>query len=92
MKVSPPRYYNRRALVVPPISIEKEVPKTLSKDKYQSYKCRNDPSNRDSPMYEITVPYFSDSSPEQWIRFLKLMKQVFKGQGDTTGPARYVKA
>ena len=92
MKVSPPRYYNRKALVVPPISIEKSVPKSLSKDKYQSYKCRNDPTDRDSPTYEITVPYFSDGSPEEWIRFVKLMKQLFKGQGDTTGPARYVKA
>ena len=92
MKVSPPRYYNCRALVVPPISIEKESTKTLSKDKYQLYKCRTDPTNRDSPTYKVTVPYFSDGSPEKLIQFLKLMKQVFKGQGNTTGPARYIKA
>ena len=47
MKVSPPRYYNRRALVVPPIPIEKESTRSLSKDKYQSYKCRTDPTNRE---------------------------------------------
>ena len=92
MKVSPPRYYNRRALVVPPIPVEKESTRSLSKDKYQSYKCRTDPTNRDSPTYEIAVPYFGDGTPEKWIQFLRLLKQVFKGQGDSTGPARYVKA
>jgi len=92
MKVSPPRYYNRRALVVAPIPIEKESTRSLSKDKYQSYKCRTDPTNRDSPTYEIAVPYFGDGNPEKWIQFLRLLKQVFKGQGDSTGPARYVKA
>ena len=55
MKVSPPHYYNRRALVVAPIPIEKESTRSLSKDKYQSYKCRTDPTNRDSPTYEIAV-------------------------------------
>ena len=92
MKVSPPRHYNRRSLVVPPISVEKESAKTLSKDKYQSYKCRTTPTDKDSPTYEIAVPYFGDGTPEKWIQFLRLLKQVFKGQGDSTGPARFVKA
>ena len=92
MKVSPPRVYNRRSLVVPPIPVEREEAKTLSKDKYQSYKCRTDPTNKDSPTYEIAVPYFGDGNPEKWIQFLRLLKQVFKGQGDSTSPARYVKA
>ena len=92
MKVSPPRHYNRRSLVVPPISVEKESTKTLSKDKYQSYKCRTTPTDKDSPTYEIAVPYFGDGTPEKWIQFLRLLKQVFKGQGDSTGPARFVKA
>ena len=84
MKITPPRHYNHKSLVVPPIPIEREEQKTLRKEKVQTFKCRTDPSNRDSPAYEVYVPYFSDGTPEQWIYFLRTLKQVMKGQGDTT--------
>ena len=92
MKVTPPRHYNRKSLVVPPIPIEREEPKSLRKEKVQTFKCRTDPNDKDSASYEVYVPYFSDGSPEEWILFLRNLNAAIKGQGDTTGPKQYVKA
>ena len=92
MKVVPPRHYNKKTLVVPPIPLEREETKKVSKAKVQTFKCRTDPSNKDSPAYEVCVPYFSDGTPEEWIVFLRTLTAAMKGQGDTTGPAQYVKA
>ena len=92
MKITPSRHYNRKSLVVSPIPIEREEPKPVRKEKVQTFKCRTDPSDKDSPAYEVYVPYFSDGTPEEWIIFLRTLTAAMKGQGDTTGPAQYVKA
>ena len=92
MKITPPRHYNHKSLVVPPIPIEREEPKQLRKEKVQTFKCRTKPTEKDSPAYEVSVPYFSDGTPEEWIYFQRSLNAAIKGQGDTTGPTRFVKA
>ena len=77
---------------MPPIPIEKEEPKPVRKEKVQTFKCCTDPSKKDSPSYEVYVPYFSDGTLEEWIVFLRTLTAAMKGQGDTTGPVQYIRA
>ena len=92
MKVNPPRHYNRKSLVVPPIPIEREEPKLLRKEKVQIFKCRTDPTNKDSASYEVYKPYFSDGTPEEWIYFPCNLNAAMKGQGNSNGKKQFVKA
>ena len=80
---------NTRRRVAPPIPLERPEIRKLEKGEYQSYKLRNDPTNKNSPTYELSIPYFATGSPEEWLRFLKNLTKVFTGQNVTDGPGKY---
>ena len=80
---------NTRRRVAPPIPLERPEIRELEKGEYQSYKLRNDPTNENSPTYELSIPYFATGSPEEWLRFLKNLTKVFTGQNVTDGPGKY---
>ena len=61
----------------------------VSKDKLSSFKLRSDPSDASSPTYELSVRYYNDGTPEEWLLFLKAVKEVLRGQGITTGPPAF---
>eukprot|EP00957_Ditylum_brightwellii_P120010 9158316-Ditylum_brightwellii.AAC.1 len=61
--------------------------RTLERGTYHTYKLYTDPSDPDSPTYELSIPFFTKESPEEWIKFRHGLKAVLKGQNVTQGPA-----
>jgi hypothetical protein len=92
MKVVLPKNYkwtNKRVVIPPAIGLEryerKEVPKHLA----VTFKLKNDPNAPDSATYEISLPKFRQGSPEAWLKLEDDFRNVFRGQGATTGPQQY---
>ena len=81
--------HERRVPMEPPIALERPVKKELEKGDYLTYKLRNDPADPQSPGYELTIPYFRDGTPEQFLRFRKNLNKVFAGQNVTDGPGMF---
>ena len=78
--------------ILPPIPLERPAKQDLPKGAYQSYKLRNIPDDPMSPTYELSVPYLSSGTPEEWLLFKKNVNRVITGQDKTTGPPKYVLA
>jgi hypothetical protein len=76
----------------PPIPLERAESRSLTKGEYLAYKLRNDPADDSSPTYELTVPYFSTGTCEEWIKFRANVDKVLQGQHVTTGPAKFLVA
>ena len=91
MKLSVPHTFNRAMSVMPLIDLKRPNAKKFSKDQVQTFKCRVDPTNLNSNLYNIAVPYFSNRTSEEWIYFLRHLHRSFAGQGDTNGEQRYTK-
>eukprot|EP00957_Ditylum_brightwellii_P164481 12522471-Ditylum_brightwellii.AAC.1 len=49
------------------ISFMRPTPKNLEQGTYHTYKLRTNPSDPDSPTYELSIPFFTEESPEEWI-------------------------
>ena len=43
-------------------------------------------------MYELSIPFFSAGTPEEWLKFQKNLQAIFVGQDVTTGPTQYAMA
>ena len=68
------------------------APRQLERGQFHAYKLRTTPTDPTSPLYELSVPFFDDGSPEEWIRFRRGLSAVLKGQNITQGPANYAAA
>ena len=79
-----------RKHVVPPISLDRPEAKQLTRGQYQTYKLRNVPQDNDSATYELSVPYFSTGTVEEWLRFRSNLTKVLHGQRATQGTQQYV--
>lgn len=79
----------RRVPMEPPIALDRPVKRELEKGDYLVYKLRNDPSDPTSAGYDLTIPYFRDGTPEQFLRFRKNLLKVFAGQNVTDGPGMF---
>ena len=44
-----------RRWFIPPIPLERPAKKDLQRGEYQTYKLRNNPSEENSPVYELSV-------------------------------------
>ena len=61
----------------------------MSKDECLTLKLKSDPADANSQDYELTIAYFNNGTPEQWLKFLRDLKKVFTGMNVTTGPNKY---
>eukprot|EP00957_Ditylum_brightwellii_P153454 11678961-Ditylum_brightwellii.AAC.1 len=43
--------------------------KPFERCKFHTYKLRTTPSDATSPLYEFSLPFFEEGSPEEWILF-----------------------
>ena len=66
--------------------------KKLSKGEYHAYKLRTNPTDSTSPTYELSVPFFSTDTPEEYLKFKKNLDSVATGQVLTDGPKKYALA
>eukprot|EP00957_Ditylum_brightwellii_P165679 12612639-Ditylum_brightwellii.AAC.1 len=67
-------------------------PRNLEKGQYHTYKLRTTSTDPTSPVYELSVPFFDEGTPEEWIKFRCGLSAVRKGQNITQGPASYTVA
>ena len=81
-----------RRRIIAPIGLDRPKAKDLQKGEYHSYKLRNVPTDDKSPTYELSIPYFSTGTPEEWLKFRKNLKKVLTGQNVTSGPGCYLVA
>eukprot|EP00957_Ditylum_brightwellii_P067347 5112141-Ditylum_brightwellii.AAC.1 len=50
------------------------------------------PSRHQPPTYKLSIPFFDEGSPKEWIKFWRGLQAVLKGQNMTQGPASYAVA
>ena len=53
---------------------------------------RANPADPTSETYGISVRFFKDGTPAEWLVFLKTFTKVIVGQNLTTGPSKYAMA
>eukprot|EP00957_Ditylum_brightwellii_P018333 1380488-Ditylum_brightwellii.AAC.1 len=56
------------------------------------YKLCITPAEAILPIYELSVPFFDEGTPEVWIKFRCGLQAVLKGQNVTKGPSSYAVA
>ena len=53
--------------------------RTLEKGQYHVYKLRTVPTDPNSPIYELMVPFFDSGTAEEWIKFQRGVAVVLAG-------------
>eukprot|EP00957_Ditylum_brightwellii_P023468 1771212-Ditylum_brightwellii.AAC.1 len=51
------------------IPFKRADPKPLKRGKFHTYKLRTTPADVASPLYELSLPFFKEGTPEEWIVF-----------------------
>ena len=74
------------------IPFKRADPKPLERGQFHTYKLRTTPADPTSPTYELSIPFFEEGSPEEWILFRRGLTAVLKGQNITSGPPSYAVA
>eukprot|EP00957_Ditylum_brightwellii_P011743 886541-Ditylum_brightwellii.AAC.1 len=67
----------------------KPAPRQLERGQFHVYKLRTTPADPTSPLYKLSVPFFDNGTPEEWIKFRCGLAAVLKDQNVTQGPASY---
>eukprot|EP00957_Ditylum_brightwellii_P017834 1343170-Ditylum_brightwellii.AAC.1 len=71
------------------ILFPRAAPRQLEQGQFHSYNLHMTPADVTSPIYELSVPFFDEGTPEEWIKFWRGLSAVLKGQNATQGPASY---
>eukprot|EP00957_Ditylum_brightwellii_P042025 3182180-Ditylum_brightwellii.AAC.1 len=75
----------KRAIIPFPIP----APRQLERGQFHTYKVRITPADATSPIYKLSIPFFNEGTPEEWIKFRHGLSAVLKGQNVTQGLASY---
>jgi hypothetical protein len=62
-----------KRFVPPIIPLERPEEKQLRKDQYLTFKLRSVPTDEASTTYDLSVPFFSNGSPEELLVYLNLL-------------------
>ena len=73
----------------PVIPLERPEAKEFNSKNYLTNKCLSVPGDNNSAAYNVTVQYFEDGTPEEWLELLAAHKRVCQGQNITNGPGLY---
>eukprot|EP00957_Ditylum_brightwellii_P032070 2431733-Ditylum_brightwellii.AAC.1 len=49
------------------ILFQRPAPRQLERGQFHAYKLRTTPADPTSPLYKLSVPFFDDGTPEEWI-------------------------
>eukprot|EP00957_Ditylum_brightwellii_P054312 4114755-Ditylum_brightwellii.AAC.1 len=74
------------------IAFHQPQTRQLECGQYHTYKIRTAPTDATSPIYELSVTFFNNGTPEEWIKFLHGSQVVLKGQNITQVPPSYAVA
>jgi hypothetical protein len=64
----------RRAPAEPPIPFDRPVKRELEKGDNLVYKLRNNPADPTSGGYDLTIAYFRDGTPEQFLSIIRVSR------------------
>eukprot|EP00957_Ditylum_brightwellii_P046615 3537185-Ditylum_brightwellii.AAC.1 len=51
------------------IAFQQPQARQLKRGQYHTYKLCTTPADITSPIYELSVPFFDNGTPEEWIKF-----------------------
>eukprot|EP00957_Ditylum_brightwellii_P168872 12853769-Ditylum_brightwellii.AAC.1 len=71
------------------IAFQQSPPRQFERRQYHTYKPCTTPADATSPIYKLSVPFFDEGTPEEWIKFQCRLQTVLKGQNVTQGPPSY---
>eukprot|EP00957_Ditylum_brightwellii_P101404 7727558-Ditylum_brightwellii.AAC.1 len=54
--------------------------RNLKRGQFHTYKLCTTPADTNSPTYELSIPFFDEESPKEWIKFRRGLQAVLKGQ------------
>eukprot|EP00957_Ditylum_brightwellii_P136291 10394413-Ditylum_brightwellii.AAC.1 len=74
------------------IAFQQFQARQLKHGQYHMYKLCTTPADAILSIYELSVPFFDDKTPEEWIKFQHRLQAVFKGQNIMQGPPSYAVA
>jgi hypothetical protein len=80
---------NAKRFIPPAIPLERAEEKEIKKTDCLSLKLRTNPNDGNSQTYELTIKFFNNGTPEEWLVFVRNVKRVFTGQNITQGPGKY---
>eukprot|EP00957_Ditylum_brightwellii_P144706 11023855-Ditylum_brightwellii.AAC.1 len=66
--------------------------RNLERVQFHTYKLRTTPADATLPVYKLSVPFFDEGTPEEWIKFRCGLAVVLKCQNVTLRPASYMVA
>eukprot|EP00957_Ditylum_brightwellii_P000052 3613-Ditylum_brightwellii.AAC.1 len=66
--------------------------RNLERGQFHTYKLRTTPADAILPVYELSIPFFNEGIPKEWIKFWCGLIAVLKCQNVTLGPASYAVA
>jgi hypothetical protein len=72
-----------------PIPLERPPAKDFKKGEVTTCKLRNDPSDSNSPGYDVHVRYFDTGTCEEFLKFEKDFSRVTVGQGIAPGAGQF---
>eukprot|EP00957_Ditylum_brightwellii_P115478 8808586-Ditylum_brightwellii.AAC.1 len=62
------------------IAFTRPSPRNLKCGQFHTYKLRTTPADTSSPTYKLSIPFFDEGLPEEWIKFWHGLQAVLKGQ------------
>eukprot|EP00957_Ditylum_brightwellii_P035882 2719373-Ditylum_brightwellii.AAC.1 len=71
------------------IAFTRPTPRQLKCGQFHMYKLCTTPADATSPTYKLSVPFFDERTPEEWIKFQCRLQAVLKGQNVMQGPPSY---
>eukprot|EP00957_Ditylum_brightwellii_P138318 10542098-Ditylum_brightwellii.AAC.1 len=74
------------------IAFTRPTPSQLKHSQFHVYKLRTTPADATSLTYKLSIPFFDDGAPKEWIKFWHRLQAVLKGQNVTQGPPSYAVA
>eukprot|EP00957_Ditylum_brightwellii_P185286 14108892-Ditylum_brightwellii.AAC.1 len=69
MKTVPPTTQSNPVMKQALIAFQQPQEMQLECRQYHTYKLHPTPADATSPLYKLSVPFFYDRTPEEWIKF-----------------------
>eukprot|EP00957_Ditylum_brightwellii_P023478 1771898-Ditylum_brightwellii.AAC.1 len=74
------------------IAFQQPQARQLDCRQYHMYKLRTAPADATSLIYKLSVLFFDNGTPKEWIKFWGRLQVVLKGQNVMQGPPSYTVA
>eukprot|EP00957_Ditylum_brightwellii_P174982 13322998-Ditylum_brightwellii.AAC.1 len=71
------------------IAFQQPQARQLQIGQYHTHKLCTTLADGTSPIYKLSVPFFNNGTPIEWIKFWRGLQAVLKGQNVMQGPPSY---